>query len=139
MNLFIDIDGVLLATEGPKVVLARHARQFLEFALANFDCFWLTTHCKGDARPVLDYLRPFVPADMMPLLEEIKPTTFDVMKTAALEGDFYWIDDSPLQVEINWLRNRGLFDRWFEIDTRKRPNDLLAGMGRLRAACSYRA
>jgi hypothetical protein len=33
MDLFLDIDGVLLATNGPKVVLARHARQFLEFAL----------------------------------------------------------------------------------------------------------
>jgi hypothetical protein len=134
VNLYLDIDGVLLGKTdpaSPKIVLANHAQQFLDFALANFDCFWLTTHCKGDARPVLAYLRPYVPDDLMLLLAKIKPTTFDVLKTDALVGDFFWLDDSPLAIEITWLRERGLLDRWVQVDTRKRPNDLLAAMERL--------
>ena len=131
MNLYLDIDGVLLGKTdpaSPKIVLANHARHFLEFAIGNFDCFWLTTHCRGDVQPVLDYLRPFVHDDLVPLLTKIKPTTFDVLKTDALRGDFLWLDDSPLAIEVSWLRERNLLDRWVQVDTRKRPDDLLAAM-----------
>jgi hypothetical protein len=131
VNLYLDIDGVLLGKAdpaSPKIVLANHVEQFLDFALANFDCYWLTTHCKGDAQPVIDYLRPYVSDELVPLLAKIKPTTFDVLKTDALRGDFFWLDDSPLAIEITWLRERNLLDRWVEVDTRRRPNDLLAAM-----------
>jgi hypothetical protein len=131
VNLYLDIDGVLLGKTdpaSPRIVLANHARQFLELAIANFDCFWLTTHCRGDAQPVLDYLRPFVHDDLVPLLTRIKPTNFDVLKTDALRGDFLWLDDSPLAIEVSWLRERNLLDRWVQVDTRKRPDDLLAVM-----------
>lgn len=133
-SLYLDIDGVLLGKTdpaSPRIVLANHAQRFLDFALANFDCFWLTTHCKGDARPVLEYLRPFLPDDVMPLLLRIKPTIFDVLKTDALVGDFLWLDDSPLQIEVNFLRDRGLLNRWVQVDTRRRPDDLLAAPERL--------
>ena len=61
MNLFIDIDGVLLGkspiTEQP--VIANHTKIFLEFCLLNFDCYWLTTHCKeGKNDQVIRYLAP---------------------------------------------------------------------------------
>ena len=51
-NLFIDVDGVVLGREAPaspKISLARHLREFLEFAFKSFDVFWLMTHYQGDA------------------------------------------------------------------------------------------
>jgi hypothetical protein len=137
VNLYIDIDGVLLGKADPTsshLALANHAHRFLTFALNRFDCYWLTTHCKGSSEPLLDHLRPFVPDEMLPLLRRIKPTTFDVMKTEALQGDFFWIGDSPMASELEWLRRRGRLDRWIAVDTRKRPDDLLVAMERLKSA-----
>jgi len=137
MNLYLDIDGVILGTNPPTsqgVVLARHAADFLAFAVERFDCFWLSTHCKGDVQPVIEYLRPHVAEGMVPLLRHVGPTSFDVLKTEALRGDFYWIDDSPLQAELAWLATRGMLDRWICVNTRQRPEDLLSAMNVLRAA-----
>ena len=134
-RLYLDVDGVLLGKEDPSspiVVLARHAREFLEFALATFDCYWLTTHCKGDSAVVLEYLRPYSSPEVLQLLAEIRPTSFRTLKTEALAGDFFWLDDSPLATEKEWLRTSGLEDRWIEVDTRRRPDDLLRAMDELR-------
>lgn len=136
MNLYLDIDGVLLGKDdptSPQVVLARHAKEFLTFALAHFDCFWLTTHCKGNIQSVLDYLREYATEDLMPMLKQVKPTNFDTLKTDVLDGDFYWVDDSPLQIEIDMLKKWGKIERWIQVDTRKRPDDLLVAMEKLRA------
>ncbi len=133
-NLYLDIDGVLLGKDipaSPVVILANRAREFLTFALANFHCYWLTPRCKGDVRPVLHYLRLYAPDDLMPLLRRIGPTNYDTLKTEALQGDFYWLDDSPSQAELDWLRDRNLLDRWICVNTRKSPDDLVAAMGKL--------
>jgi hypothetical protein len=133
-NLYLDIDGVLLGKDSPTspvVILANHAREFLTFALANFHCYWLTSRCKGDVRPVLHYLHLYAPDDMMPMLRRISPTNFDTIKTEALRGDFYWVDDSPSQAELDWLKEHNLLDRWVNVNTRKCPEDLVAAMGKL--------
>jgi hypothetical protein len=131
MNLYIDVDGVLLGRtvpDRPAVVIASHTREFLSFALSRFDCYWLTTHCQGDSRGVLTYLRKYVDPGLEGLMSGIRPTRFDVMKTEALAGDFVWLDDAPLGCELAWLRDRGLLDRWIDVDTRRRPDDLLRAM-----------
>jgi len=51
-KLYLDVDGVLLAQESkniPTTVLANHINEFLEFVLQNFDCYWLTTHCRNNS------------------------------------------------------------------------------------------
>lgn len=130
-NLFLDIDGVLLGKSGldsPAPALANHATEFLEFSLANFDCFWLTTHCQGDAATVVDYLRPYCTEAILLLIAQIRPTRFTTFKTETLFGDFLWLDDAPLATELDWLTARGLRDRWIEVNTRKRPDDLARAM-----------
>ena len=138
MNLYIDVDSVLLGKDdpaSPQVSLARHAKEFLEFALAHFNCYWLTSHVKdGDAHGLLGYLRRYVLDDLMPLLRKIRPTHWVTLKTEALQGDFYWLDDSPLQAELNRLRRQDLLDRWLHVDVCQRPDDLLRAMEILRAA-----
>jgi len=138
MNLYLDVDSVLLGKDdpaSPAQCLARHAKEFLEFALAHFNCYWLTTHVKdGNARGLLSYLRRYVPDDLMPLLRKISPTHWVTLKTEALHGDFYWLDDSPLQIELNWLRGQNLRDRWLHVNVRENPDDLWRVMGILQAA-----
>lgn len=126
--MYLDIDGVLLGKVDPashEIVLARHAETLLRLATSRFDAYWLTTHCDGTTQSVLDYISPYCPAPVGEMLLKIKPAHFRTMKTEALKGDFWWIDDAPLAVEIEWLESRGLRDRWIQVDTRRRPDDLL--------------
>ena len=128
MNLYLDIDGVLLGKAdpaSPEVRLALHAEEVLVFALAHFDCFWLTTHCHGRTDEVLKYLAPYGSAEFLALAEKVMPTRFRVMKTEALAGDFLWLDDTPMQGELDWLAARGWLERWIRVDTRRRPEDLV--------------
>lgn len=127
MNLFTDIDGVLLgkAVVRGEPVLAEHATDYLEFCLDHFDCYWLTTHCRGSIDTVIDYLAPYADVRFMALAEKIKPTHFKTFKTEALFGDFIWVDDQPTAYEIQVLEEHNQLDRWYQVDTRKKPDDLL--------------
>lgn len=128
IRLYLDIDGVILGKTDPashEIVLARHAETFVEFAHRSFECFWLTTHCQGDTGPVIEYLRPYCDGPLLHLMASIRPTRWRTLKTEALVPPFLWLDDSPLAVEIEWLRGRGFADRWVPVDTRKRPDDLV--------------
>ena len=120
-RIYLDVDGVLLGESAGRVALARHAAEFIDFLLARYDVYWLTTHCAGDSQSVLHYLARYAPADFVARLTPIKPTRFNVMKTEALCGDFYWLDDSPLQIELADLRRREMFDRWIEVNTSPTP------------------
>jgi hypothetical protein len=127
-RLYLDVDGVLLGKcdpSCPDIVLARHAGAFLSFVLERFDCYWLTTHCQGDTAGVLRYLKPYADPPVSDLLRAIRPTSFRVLKTEALGGDFTWLDDAPLASERAWLQERGWGERWIEVNTRQRPDDLL--------------
>ena len=46
MDLYLDIDGTLITKQGCKE--ADHLFEFLSFAIDKCDCYWLTSHCKGD-------------------------------------------------------------------------------------------
>lgn len=53
-NLYLDINGVLLTKEGQE---ADYLLEFLHFAAKEYNCYWLTTHCKGDVSTALQYLQ----------------------------------------------------------------------------------
>ena len=59
MKLYLDIDGVLLHTKEDKA--AEHAAELIEYITSEFDCYWLTTHCKGDSGPAVQYLSEYFP------------------------------------------------------------------------------
>jgi len=128
--LYIDIDGVLLGngTHGAyEVCLAKHAKEFLTFALENFDCYWLTTHCKdGNIEGAIKALKPYAGADFLQLVEQVQPVTWETLKTEAIQlsSDFYWVDDSPLQYEIDCLEENGCIDRWIDVCSRTNPDGL---------------
>jgi len=127
MNLFIDIDGVLLGKKTPEqneICLAGYAEEFLDFALGKFDCYWLTTHCKGDTTKAIDYLSQYGDREFISLAKKVKPTNFKTFKTEALFGDFYWIDDQPMAYEIQYLDERGWLKYWLQVNTRNNYNEL---------------
>ena len=126
MKMYLDIDGVLLGTHKGSTELAYGASEFLLYAAENFDCYWLTTHCKGDVDAPMEYLRKYVDRDTFEVLKRVKATHFDVFKTEALspEDDFLWIDDQLLRTEQDWLESNSIRSSWIQINTYKNFYDL---------------
>lgn len=102
-KLYLDIDGVLVTAKNTRA--ADGVISFLQFITSNFDCYWLTTHCKGDSEYAINYVREFVP-DRDNLLPKIKPTNWNTLKTEAIDFDseFFWLDDYPMMAEILVLK-----------------------------------
>ena len=105
MKLYVDIDGVLLNYENDGQ--ADHSIELIDYITEEFDCYWLTTHCKGDAEPVVEYLSGYFPDETIKKLRKIKPTNWEDMKTEGIDfdSDFIWLDDYPFQTELSVLRN----------------------------------
>lgn len=112
IKLYLDIDGVLLTKRNPRP--KNFSKRLIQFAVENFDCYWLTTHCKGDTGTAIKYLKPYFPEVYLRMLSKIKPTNWDALKTDAIdfESAFVWIDDMmPFEAEQKVLseKNKGNF------------------------------
>jgi len=128
MNIYLDIDGVLLANDRQP---ANYSKEFLKHVLGNFpdSTYWLTTHCQGDAsRPVRD-IGDLFDNETVELMKKIKPTTWlhSSSKTAAIDFSkpFLWFDDDLFINEKEELIKHDALDNWIEVDLRKDPNMLL--------------
>jgi hypothetical protein len=125
-KLYLDIDGVLLTARHTQA--APGVDDFVELIIQYFECYWLTTHCKGDSTHTLRYLSSFLkPATLEKLRQAVRPTTWDTLKTEAIDlaSDFYWLDDQPFQAELAYLQAHGVADRLVVVDL-NRPNELLS-------------
>jgi hypothetical protein len=112
IKLYLDIDGVLLTAKHTRA--ADGVDEFIDFVTTHFECYWLTTHCKGDSRTALKYLEQFMqPETIEKLKDAVRPTNWDALKTEAIdfESAFYWLDDNPLQVERTLLEKNRVSDR----------------------------
>ena len=134
MKIFLDVDGVLLGIDRERpqrLLLADHALDFLAFVLARAEAYWLTPHCRGDSRAVVDHIVRHSKASdrerVMKLAPQVRATDYRGLRTEALpaDGRFVWLDDAPEQGELAMLRGRGWLDRWLFVDTREEPEDLL--------------
>lgn len=106
-KLYLDIDGVLLTSKNPAV--PNGMVEFIRFITSSFDCYWLTTHCKGDVNSCIQYLRHYFSTDIISLLTKIKPTIWHTLKTEAinLREPFLWLDDYPMLAEKRELDAAG--------------------------------
>lgn len=134
MKIFLDVDGVLLGIDRERpqrLLLADHALDFLAFVLARAEVWWLTPHCRGDGRTVVDHIVRHSKASdrerVLKLAPQVRATDYRALRTEALpaDGRFVWLDDAPEQGELAMLRSRGWLDRWLFVDTREEPEDLL--------------
>ena len=105
-KLYLDIDGALVTKDGDP---AEGVAEFLRFAVSNFDCYWLSTHCQGDGTRAFLYLVGKLPPESVPDIKRVKPTSWATWKTDAIDfsGDFYWLDDNPFDTELSVLRGHG--------------------------------
>ncbi len=122
MNVYLDIDGVLLAND---LNAANHVYEFLQVATQN-PTFWLTTHCKGDASTAVRRLSTVFTPEMMELIQNIKPTNWDTAKTEAIDFSqpFLWFDDDCFSFELVELQKYDCVGNWIEVDLRTNPNQL---------------
>ncbi len=136
-TLYLDVDGVLLrrVAAGPRGVTVRAAdglAEFLDWAVARFDCVWLSTRDRdGGAAGVLSAFRavlgPVAFDTLCPLLSSIR--TVPWQGRAKFVGidftrPFFWIDDAPDEDSLAELERRGLGDRLLLCCTDRQPGDL---------------
>ena len=123
-NIYIDIDGVILTKGGTP---ALHLDKFLRYILSNYSVSWLTSRCRGDSKYTVKYLSKFLLPEIIALIERIKPTSFQLDKTEAIDFDkkFFWLDDELFVSEEKTLKEQGKYDSWIEVDLIKNPNQLI--------------
>lgn len=98
MKIYIDIDGVILKKN---LTIPDHAEEFILFLTINYDCYWLTTHCRGGSNRAIDYLSQYYPGATIERFKMIKQTNWEALKTEAIDfnADFIWLDDYPFESE----------------------------------------
>lgn len=125
MNIYLDIDGVLLAND---LNPANHAVEFLHYILDKYpdSTYWLTTHCQGDASVPVQHIGHLFDDEIVTLLKKIKPTSWDLAKTRAIDFSqpFLWFDDDLFYEEKQDLLKHGVLDNWIEVDLAKDEESL---------------
>ena len=125
VNIYLDIDGVLLAND---LNPANHANDFLRRILAEYpeSTYWLTTHCNGDASVPIQHIGHLFEADVQKLMKNIKPTTWETAKTRAIDftKPFLWFDDDLFFEEKQSLLEHNVLDNWIQVDLSKNPDQL---------------
>jgi hypothetical protein len=132
-KLYIDIDGVILTAK--QDAQADHLTRFINFIVDNFDCYWLTNHCKGNALHTLSYLSIYVYKDIIDKLHKVKPTNWNTLKTEAIDftNDFFWLDDAPFPAEIEVLKSHDQLNRLIKVNL-DNANELLRIINLLQSA-----
>jgi hypothetical protein len=124
-NIYLDIDGVLLAND---LNPANYAKEFLATVLEKhpYTTYWLTTHCDGDASVPIQHIGHLFDDETVELMKKIKPTSWQTAKTRAIdfEKPFLWFDDDLFYEEKETLVSHGVLDNWIEVDLAKNPDQL---------------
>jgi len=115
-KIYIDIDGVLLTTK--KKSIAEHSVEFINYVVDNFDCYWLTTHCKEDSSSAIKYLSMFFDEQILIKIASIKATNWTTLKTEGIDfsSDFYWVDDCPFNAELKTLEKNNCAEKLIVAD-----------------------
>lgn len=126
MNIYLDIDGVLLAND---LNPANYAEDFIKYVLDQYpeSTYWLTTHCNGDATVPIQHIGHLFSPEAVELMKLIKPTTWETAKTRGIDFSqpFLWFDDDLFYEERQDLVKHGVLDNWIEVDLMKDENQLL--------------
>lgn len=125
MDIYLDIDGVLLAND---LTPANYAEEFLELVLTKFPdtTYWLTTHCSGDASVPIQHIGHLFSSPTVELMKMIKPTKWETAKTRAIDFSrpFLWFDDDLFYEEKEELLKHDALDSWIEVNLAKDVDSL---------------
>jgi len=119
-NIYLDIDGVLLVNEAHA---SPYANEFLQHVIKKYpnSIYWLSTHCwKGENR-AKEVIAPYLKSETVELLDKIKPTEWDEMKTDAIDfsQDFLWFDDDLWPEELKTLEENNATGNFVMLDLAK--------------------
>ena len=125
-NIYLDIDGVLLANDKQASL---YVKEFLTFVLEHYPdtTYWLTTHCMtGDKMEPIRNVGRFFDAETIALMKRIKPTAWKVAKTEAIDFSkpFLWFDDDLYPDEEIELEKQGKKGGWVEVDLKTNSSQL---------------
>jgi hypothetical protein len=124
-NIYLDIDGVLLAND---LTPANYAKEFIATVLERYPhtTYWLTTHCDGDASVPIQHIGHLFDNETVELMKKIKPTSWQTAKTRAIDFNkpFLWFDDDLFYEEKESLLEKGVLDNWIEVDLAKNHDQL---------------
>lgn len=109
------------------VTPAEHLFTFLSYVLSNYSVYWLTSWCRGNSSTTVAYLSRFLSPECVSLAKKIKPTSFRLDKTEAIDfgKEFFWLDNELFDSEINTLKRHNVLDSWIELNLMKNPDQLL--------------
>jgi len=138
-RLYIDVDGVILRRSGEQAFngrrefeVAHRAVEFLEWASATFDCYWLSARSpNGSVSNIKRGFNHAIPTTRLPqqlhdTIDRIPAATWQTAKYTGIEltMPFYWIDDMPDPASCAKLEQRGLLDRLIICNVDAHPDDL---------------
>lgn len=116
MNIYLDIDGVMLGTTSPQ----EDAEAWLNYVLDNFpSIYWLTTHCRGGENQTKFWLNGKLSAELIRCISQrIQATDWGVLKTDAIDftEPFIWFDDNLMLSERQVLEEHSCLSSHFAMD-----------------------
>lgn len=125
MNVYLDIDGVLLANENHA---ANYADEFLQAILEKYpdSTYWLTTHNWNGENRAKEVLAPYLKSETVQLLDKIKPTKWHELKTDAInfDDDFLWFDDDLWPEELKALEEHEAAEQFVLVKLDEDPDML---------------
>lgn len=123
MNIYLDIDGVLLVNDHE---IASYSNEFIKHLVKNHNVYWLTTHCRGNSLSTVDFLKEFFDSDTMKYIKKIKETYWEENKTEAVDFSkpFLWFDDDLFDEEREVLIKNNCLKSWIGIDLNKNKDQL---------------
>lgn len=120
MNIYLDIDGVMLGTRSPE----KDVVKLVKYILKRYpnSTYWLTTHCKNQVNRAAEWLKQnnFSEDLANEMDRTFQPTDWKVLKTEAIDmdQDFVWFDDSLLETERRILEAYYVLDGFYRMDPR---------------------
>ncbi len=139
INLYIDLDGVILRRTGNtefggrvEFDVAPNAIDFLTWSVKNYQCYWLTSRSHDGTYDEIERAFRFaIPTNNIEqatkeLIRAITPTKWGADKISGIDlsKEFYWVDDNPDPVSVAALKAKNLSDRLIFASTDKNPADL---------------
>lgn len=125
MNVYLDVDGVLLANE---THAANYADDFLQVILTRYpdSTHWLTTHNWNGENRAKEVLAPYLKPETVKLLDKVKPTKWGELKTDAInfDEDFIWFDDDLWPEELKALEEHEAVEQFVLVKLNEDPDML---------------
>lgn len=134
MDIYLDIDGVLLGTASPIEDTVKLADHIITRYPGHI--YWLSTHCRHRENRCAEWLRANdFPEDLVRKLDAaVRPLYWETFKTEAIDflRPFVWLDNEPLLSELRRLEEHGAGSSVFVMDKRD-PNAARLALEHLKA------